>query len=156
MAKRKNTVQVVRELIEPIVKELGLALWDVQYEKEGSDWQLRIIIDKEGSVAITDCEKLSRIIDPLLDEADPTTNPYLLVVSSPGIGRVLKTDEHLLAYLNNTIRVRLIRPDENNNRDYVGTLTAFDSTTITIDNEKIIIRKETASIKAADEDWEEI
>jgi len=156
MAKRKNTALLVRELVEPIAIDLGLSLWDVQFEKEGSDWQLRIIIDKEGAVSINDCEKLSRTIDPLLDELDPTDHQYYLIVSSPGIGRVLKTDAHLKAYIGQDIRIRLIRPDEDNNRDYVGVLTAYDSTTVTLDDTKIIVRKETASIKAADEDWEEI
>jgi len=152
MAKKKNTSLLVRELVEPIAVDFGLTLWDVQFEKEGSDWQLRIIIDKEGSVSINDCEKLSRTIDPLLDELDPTDHPYYLVVSSPGIGRILKTDVHLEAFLGKSVRIRLIRPDEDNKRDYVGILTAYDSTTITIEHTKNIVRKETASIKAADED----
>ena len=155
MAKRKNTSLLVRELVEPIAEELGLSLWDVRFEKEGSDWHLSIIIDKDGSVSMDDCEKLSRIIDPLLDEMDPTDHPYYLIVSSPGIGRLLKTDAHLNAYIEQDVRVRLIRPDENKERDFVGVLTAFDADTITLDDNKTIIRKETASIKAADEYWEE-
>ena len=156
MAKRKNTAQMVRELAEPIAAELGLSLWDVQFEKEGPDWQLRIIIDKGGSVSIDDCEKLSRTIDPLLDDLDPTDHPYYLIVSSPGIGRLLKTDSHLTAYIGKDISVKLIRPDENNIREFHGVLTSFDSENITIDNNKIIPRKDTASVKAADEDWEEL
>ncbi|MCL1829859.1 MAG: ribosome maturation factor RimP [Oscillospiraceae bacterium] len=156
MAKRKNTAQVVRELVEPIATELGLLLWDVRYEKEGSDWYLHIIIDKEGSVSIDDCEQLSRTIDPLLDQLDPTENPYYLSVSSPGLGRTIKTDFQLEVYIGRPVKVRLIRPDTENNRDYTGNLTSFDTTTFTLDNTKIITRKDTAYIKAADEDWEEI
>ena len=156
MAKRKNTAQIVRELVEPIATDLGLLLWDVQFEKEGSDWQLRVIIDKEDYVSINDCEKLSRTIDPLLDELDPTDHPYYLIVSSPGIGRSLKTDAHFDAYLGKDICIKLIRPDEQNNRNYVGKLTSYDSDSITLDNITIITRKDTASVKAADEDWEEI
>ena len=156
MAKRKNTSLLVRELVEPIALDMGLMLWDVQFEKEGSDWQLRIIIDKNGAVSIDDCEKLSRTIDPLLDELDPTDHPYYLIVSSPGIGRLLKTDMHLEAYLGKEISIKLIRPDEDNKREYSGLLTSYDSNTVTLDNIKTIVRKDTAVIKAADEDWEEI
>lgn len=156
MAKRKNTALLVKELVEPIAIEQGLTLWDVQFEKEGPDWQLRVIIDKGGSVSISDCEKLSRTIDPLLDELDPTDHPYYLIVSSPGIGRTLKTDAHLEAYLGEEIRVRLIRPDEDNKRDFIGRLTAYDTDTVTLDGIKSFVKKETASLKAADEDWEEI
>ena len=156
MAKRKNTALLVRELVEPIAEELGLTLWDVQFEKEGSDWQLRVVIDKNGSVSINDCETLSRTIDPLLDELDPTDHPYYLIVTSPGIGRTLKTDAHLEVYIGKKIRIRLIRPDADKKRDYTGTLTAYDAETVTIDDTKNIARKDAASIKAADEDWEEI
>ncbi|MEG1568989.1 MAG: ribosome maturation factor RimP, partial [Oscillospiraceae bacterium] len=47
MAKNKggNTVNVITALVEPILAELNLRLWDVRYEKEGPDWFLRIYID---------------------------------------------------------------------------------------------------------------
>ncbi len=155
MAQKKNTATLVKELALPLAENLGLALWDVEFEKEGPDWQLRIIIDKEGGVGLDDCEAMSRAIDPMLDELDPTDHQYYLIVSSPGIGRALKTEEHLRQYLEKKIAVRLIRPDESKERNYSGILTAFDGDTITIDNTKTIHRKDAASIKAADEDWEE-
>ena len=152
MAKRKNTTALVREMVLPVAEKLGLTLWDVQFEKEGPDWQLRVIIEKKGSVSIDDCEKLSRAIDPMLDELDPTDHPYCLIVSSPGLGRVLKTDEHLRIYTGRNVKVRLIRPDDDGNRDHSGILTAYDEDTITVGESTVVMRKDAAFIKAADED----
>ena len=154
---RKNTATAVKELAIPLAESLGLILWDVTFQKEGPDWYLTIFIDSDGGVGIEDCETMSRAIDPLLDELDPTDHPYCLVVSSPGLGRVLKSNEHFERYVGKKIAVRLIRPDESKQRDFFGILTAFDSETITIDGEKTIQRKDAANIKAADdEDLEEL
>lgn len=156
MAQKKNTAALVKEVAIPVAESLGLRVWDVEFQKEGPDWHLRIIIDKDGGVGIEDCEKMSRTIDPMIDELDPTDHQYYLIVSSPGLGRALKSDEHLNRYVGSKIAVRLIRPDENKERNHSGILTAYDAETVTIDGTKTFKRKETASIKAADEDWEEI
>ena len=70
--KKKNTVSVVWDIAEPIAKRLGLILWDVRFLKEGTEWYLRIIIDKEEeAVGIEDCVAMSQALDEPLDEADP-------------------------------------------------------------------------------------
>lgn len=55
---KQNTVQRVEEIITPYAKELGLEIWDVRFAKEGSDWYLRVFIDKDGGVSIDDCVDL--------------------------------------------------------------------------------------------------
>ena len=149
---KKNTAAAVKEIALPVAETLGLRIWDVQFVKEGPDWHLRIIIDKDGGVSIDDCEAMSRAIDPLIDELDPTDHQYYLIVSSPGLGRALKSDEHLQGYIGQKISVRLFRPDEEKQRDYSGILTAYDAESITIDDNKNIERKDAASIKAADDE----
>ena len=49
-----NTVQRVEEIIAPIANDMGFDLWNVQFSKEGTDWYLRIFIDKDGGVDIND------------------------------------------------------------------------------------------------------
>ena len=110
----QGTASAVRELIEPTVTELGYDIWDVEYVKEGADMHLRITIDSEDGIDIDDCEKVHRAIDPLIDEADPIEESYLLEVSSPGIERRLRTPEHFLACIGETVNLKLfddgIRP----------------------------------------------
>lgn len=89
--KTKNTAAAVTELISDTVASLGFELWDVEYVKEGADMYLRITIDAPETIDIDDCENVSRAINPILDDADPIDEPYMLEVSSPGIERQLRT-----------------------------------------------------------------
>ena len=89
-----NTVAAVWEIAAPVAEQLGLSIWDIRFQKEGVSWYLRIYIDKEGGVGITDCENFSRAVDGPLDEADPIEQSYYLEVSSPGVERQLTRDEH--------------------------------------------------------------
>ncbi len=159
MAKSKGgvTVSKVWELCEPIVKDFGLSLWDVRYVKEGADWYLRIFIDKDGGVDITDCENVSRAINTPLDELDPIEGAYCLEVCSPGIERELVRDEHFEQFIGADIMARMRRPIEGIGKDFCGVLTAYDGTNVTItdhsgENEVTVNKKDTAWIKLDDFD----
>lgn len=159
MAKSKGgvTVSKVWELCEPIVKEFGLSLWDVRYVKEGADWYLRIFIDKEGGVDITDCEKVSRAVNTPLDELDPIENAYCLEVCSPGIERELVRDEHFMQFIGADIMVKMRRPIEGIGKDFCGVLKGYDDGMVTIsdhsgENEVTISKKDAAWIKLDDFD----
>ncbi len=131
LAKGKNTVAVVTELVKPVADQMGLTLWDVRFEKEGAGWYLRLFIDKEGGVTIDDCENYSRAVDKLIDDADPIDQSYYLEVCSPGVERELVQDWHFERYLGSLVNVRLIRPVEGQ-RDFTGELTAYADRTATI------------------------
>ena len=159
MAKSKGgvTVSKVWELCEPIVKDFSLSLWDVRYVKEGADWYLRIFIDKEGGVDITDCENVSRAINAPLDELDPIENAYCLEVCSPGIERELVRDEHFEQFIGADIMVRMRRPIEGIGKDFCGVLKGYDDGMVTIsdhggENEVTISKKDAAWIKLDDFD----
>ena len=66
-----KVTEQVAAFAEPIVKEHGCELWDVEYVREGSEYFLRLYIDKDGGVNILDCEAISRALSDILDEADP-------------------------------------------------------------------------------------
>lgn len=110
MAERKkggNVVNTVWELAQPLVEDLGLILWDVKFVKEGVNWYLRIIIDKEGGVGIDDCVAVNDALDAPLDEADPIDQSYNLQVQSPGIERELVRDFHFAAFMNEKVILKL-------------------------------------------------
>lgn len=108
--KKPRTVDIARDLVLPLLEGTELELWDVRFEKEGSEWYLRYLIDKPGGVTITDLEELNRALGKLLDEADPIDHSYILEVSSPGLERELITDAHFARYTGHRVDVRLIRP----------------------------------------------
>ena len=102
--------EAVWQHIEPKVNELGYEIYDVEYVKEGTGWYLRIYIDKENGISIEDCETVSRAVDGLIDELNPIKTPYSLEISSPGIERTLRRDEHFNKYINTEIEVSLFKP----------------------------------------------
>ena len=155
MAKGGNTVAVVRELAKPIAEELGLEIWDVRFLKEGSQWYLRIFIDKEGGVSIDDCVDFTHAVNKPLDEADPIEQAYCLEVSSPGIERELVRDEHFQKSIGKKIMLKTIRPVDGE-REFKGILEAFDGAAVTVkvndESGKVFTVKETAWIKLDDFD----
>ena len=131
MAKGGNTVKIVWDIVEPLAAELGLSIWDVRFLKEGSQWYLRVFIDKDGGVGIDDCVNLSHAIDGPLDEANPIEQAYILEVSSPGVERDLVRDEHFTAFIGEKIKVKMIRPIEGK-REFSGILESYEDGNITI------------------------
>ena len=152
-SKGGNVVKAVWEIAQPIADELGLSLWDIRFVKEGADHYLRIYIDKDGGISIDDCVNMSHAIDKPLDDADPIDCSYCLEVSSPGAERTLLRDEHFLAYINEKIKVKLIRPVDNC-REFSGVLKEYDSGTITMvshDGKTLVFNKKEASYVKADD-----
>jgi len=155
--KKKGTASAVWDLVKPIVEGFSLTLWDVRYVKEGSQWFLRVFIDKEGGVDINDCENVSRAIDKPLDELDPITDNYILEVSSPGIERELLLDAHFEQFIGADIMVKMIRPIEGIGKEFKGILKSYDGGEVTItdhskENEITINKKDAAYIKLDDFD----
>ena len=156
-SKGKNTVRIAEELAAPIADSLGLRIWDVRYLKEGSQWYLRVFIDKDGGVDINDCENMSRALDEPLDKADPIDGEYILEVSSPGIERDLIRPEHFDRFIGADIMVKMIRPVEGIGKEFKGVLTAYDDGMVTItdhsgENTVTINKKDAAYIKLDDFD----
>lgn len=107
---KKSIKETVREAIEPTVTELGYTIWDIVYSKIGADYHLEITIDSENGIDIQDCERVHRAIDPILDECDPIEGFYYLDVSSPGLERELRTEEHILACVGERVEAKLFAP----------------------------------------------
>lgn len=121
----------VRQFAEPIVNENGCSLWDVEYVREGSEWYLRLYIDKEGGVDIEDCERISRAVDPVLDEKDPIPDSYRFEVCSAGLERTLKRPSDFDRFLGAPVLVRLFQP-KNGAKEYPGILRAYDNGAVTV------------------------
>ena len=129
MAKQSggNTAQRVEALVRPTVEGMGLRLWDVVFEKEGPDWYLRVLIDKDGTMDTDTCADVSHALDPILDEADPIDQSYYLEVGSPGLGRRLTRPEHYEQLKGQKCAAHLIRPDEQGRRDVEGILEGLSA-----------------------------
>ncbi len=151
----KSTVEIVSELAKPIADELGLTLWDIRFVKEGAQWKLKVIIDKEGGVCIDDCVNMSHALDQPLDDGDFITQSYSLQVSSPGLERELTREAHFTACIGKPVILKLIRPC-NGVREFKGILSDYRDGKVTLllpdDIEMTAQIKETAFIKLDDFD----
>lgn len=132
----------VQALVLPIVEANGCSLWDVEYVREGDQRFLRLYIDKEGGVDITDCEAISRACDPVLDEADPIPDSYTFEVCSAGIERALKRPSDFEKFMGCAILVKLYRP-RNGVKEIPGVLRGYEDGRVIVEagNEIIELQK---------------
>ena len=132
---QKEAVRWVTQLVLPLCGEAGVSLWDVTFEKEGRQHVLTVYIDKEPAVDISDCERVSRALDPLLDAPEfDSLPPYMLTVSSAGLERPLNREEHLRWALGKEITLRFYRP-LNGARELTGTLRSFSEQELLLQTE---------------------
>lgn len=120
--------ETVRELLEPVAEANGYRLWNVAYVREGADYILRLTIDKpdiSGQISVDDCEAMSHAADPVLDEADPIAQAYLLEVESPGLERELCREEHFVLCAGEKAEIRLFAPIDGQ-KVFVGILRGLD------------------------------
>lgn len=149
MGKHENYEIMTRDLILPILEENNVELYDIDFEKEGSDWYLRVYIDKEGGVNINDCENVSRAFNKILDEKDYIDEVYIFEVSSPGLGRQLKKDIHFEKSIGESVDLKTYKPIDKC-KEFTGILKAFDLNTITLEineEDKVFTRKDVANVR---------
>lgn len=152
MAKRKDIESTVEELLQPIL-DTKYECIDVEYVKEGSHWYLKIYIDKEGGIAIEDCEYVSRAIEAKLDEKDPIEGAYILEVSSPGLDRPLKKEKDFNRSIGKLVEVKLYKP-LNGEKEFTAKLVDYkgdDQIILELENNEQITltKKEMALIRLA-------
>ena len=149
LTKRKDGFMKVTEQVaafaEPVVQEHGCELWDVEYVREGSEYFLRLYIDKEGGVDIDDCEAISRAMDPILDEKDPVPGSYHFEVCSAGLERALKRPGDFERFMGSPITVKLYRP-YNGLKELPCVLRGYDSGKLTVESGKETITFEKSQV----------
>ncbi len=140
-----KVTQIVQELAKPVVEAQGCSLWDVEYVREGSDYILRVIIDKEGGVDISDCEAVSRALDPILDEKDPIPDRYQFEVSSAGLERALKRPEDFARFMGSPVTVKLYRP-VNGMKEIPAVLRGYEDGRVTVETGKETVTFEKSQV----------
>ena len=154
-ANRKIIEQTVKNLSEQIIKDFGLELWNVEFYSDAGEYILEITIDKPGGlISLDDCEKVTRALNPLLDEADPIEQSHSLVVSSPGIDRELKTDGHIGKYIGKPVTVGIFAKRQDLDRSFPAVLKSHENGSFTFDTGQNIIvltKKEISKLCARDE-----
>lgn len=139
-----SVIEKTKELLVPILEEKNLELVDVEYVKEGSNWFLRVYVDKDGGIEIDECGYVSEQLSEKLDKIDPIKEPYFLEVSSPGVERPLKTKTDIEKHIGYYVNIRLYEKIENE-KEYEGTIISFNEDVLTLEV-KIKTRKKEIQI----------
>ena len=132
----------VTELAKPVVEEEGCSLWDVEYVREAGSWFLRIFIDKDGGVGIDDCERISRRLDPILDEADPIPDSYVFEVGSAGAERELKRPGDFEQFMGADVLLKTYKLRDGR-KEFSGVLAGYDdgAVSLTVGSETLRFEK---------------
>ncbi len=121
----------IAAIVEPVANGLGYSLVRIKLTQENGCTLQIMAEDENGHFAISDCERLSKDVSPVLDVEDPIEREYHLEVSSPGIDRPLVRARDFAAYVGHEAKVELSEPVEGRKR-FRGLIAAADEDTFTI------------------------
>lgn len=126
-----SSLDRIRTLVLPIVNDLKLDLYDLEF-RGGT---LRVTIDtppgSEGGVTLEQISLATRLIGRDFDHHDPIAGHYTLEVTSPGLERSLRTAAHFQREVGKTINVRL-RDTASAERRFQGELISADERSFTV------------------------
>lgn len=152
MGRSESYEAKTEQLIQPLIDANNFELVDVEFVKEGSDWYLRVYIDKDGGITVDDCELISRAFNEILDREDYISEQYIFEVSSPGLMRPLKKEKDYKRSVGKLIDIKLYKPVDKCKK-FTGVLDSYDKDTVTIkmddDTQKTFDRSNLAMIRLA-------
>ena len=122
------------ELLAPVVAGLGYELWELEFAPRAGGGVLRLYIDSDVGISLEDCERVSRAVSETLDAADPIPGHYTLEVSSPGLDRVLRTQDHFARFAGERVKLEMMQPVEGRKR-FAGRLARVGRGEITLEFE---------------------
>ena len=140
--------KTVWDLAKPVVEQVGLELWDVEYVTEAGQRVLRVYLDGPDGVDLDACEAVSRALDPILDEADPIPDSYTFEVSSAGCERQLKRPGDFERFMGALVEVKLYSAVDGA-KQWIGKLLAYEDGAIVIDagGERRFTKNQIASVR---------
>ncbi|PZD93714.1 ribosome maturation factor RimP [Paenibacillus sambharensis] len=128
---KANIKSTVDEMVRPYIEDNGFELVDIEYVKEGSNFFLRIFVDKEGGIDIDECGRISEYVSERLDQEDPISDAYFLEVSSPGAERPLKKPEDMAKAVGKHVFITTYEP--------IGGLKEFEGKLLSFDGDEAVV-----------------
>jgi len=119
----------IKDVASPILRALGLELFDVQFSGPMRGGRLRIFIDKEEGVTLDDCGKVSRYLSPALDIEDDMPSDYTLEVSSPGLNRPLRNENDFYRFVGKKVKIETASKLDHQ-KIFIGQLLDFNGLTL--------------------------
>ncbi|MCD6237985.1 MAG: ribosome maturation factor RimP [Thermotogae bacterium] len=107
--KDSGVVGKIKDLIEPILEDMGFSIFEITFRGERTGRVLRVVIDREDrDISVKDCEMVSTAIDPVIDPVmQMIDGKYYFEVSSPGINRSLRNFQDFIRFSGRFTRIKL-------------------------------------------------
>ncbi len=142
---QESVADRARQLLEPVLARDGFDLVEVEWQREGGGWVLRLYVDKAGGVGIDDCQAASRLVETMLDVEDFIEPAYSLEVSSPGVERPIRKSQDFQRFAGQRAKVRAYGPIESAaglspRKQWTGVLRGFADGAVEIDVDGVVHR----------------
>jgi ribosome maturation factor RimP len=134
----RKDVEELWTLADPVVRDAGLELVELEWNREAEGWVLRVYVDVPagaaggGAGSFNECERVSRDLSAALDVADVIAHTYRLEVSSPGIDRPLRRLVDFQRFAGQKIKVRTTEAVEGR-RNFSGTIHGAGNGVVEVD-----------------------
>jgi ribosome maturation factor RimP len=134
---QSEVARVVRAVAQRVTADRGYELVDVEIKSGKGGRLVRLFVDKEGGIGLSELETVSHEVSAILDAEDPIEGHYTLEVSSPGLDRPLKDEKDFRRFLGKLVRISSYELVEGR-RHWTGRLTAVEdgSVTVRLESEK--------------------
>lgn len=129
-------VDRVRDLVTPLASAVSLDLYDVEH----NGGVLRVLVDADGGVDLDRIARLSRSVSRTLDEHDLVPGRYTLEVSSPGLERPLRTEDHFRRAVGSKVKVKTF-PGYEGPRHLRGVIDTVDSHSIKVRDDSGVVHQ---------------
>ena len=129
--KREQIIRLVWQLVEPITEAESIELIEVEFQREARGWILRLYLDHENGISISDCTNISRQVSDLLDVEDIIPGAYTLEVTSPGFNRPIRRPKDFKKFVGHEVHIKTKEP-YGDRRNFRGCLLEFLEDKITI------------------------
>jgi ribosome maturation factor RimP len=133
----------VASIAEPVIEQLGYRLVRVKVSS-ADGCTVQIMAERpDGTMAVEDCETVSRALSPVFDVNDPINKAYRLEISSPGIDRPLVRKSDFDRYAGHMVKIETEIPIDGRKR-FRGLLIATegDVARIRLDHKAVTKKKD--------------
>ncbi len=129
-----NQIEEITKLIQPVLMESKVELYECGWHKSGKSKILQIaIMHEDGEMDIDTCQEVSEKISLLLDEhEDMIPFEYFLEVCSPGAERRLRNHEEITHALGKHVYMKLKHPLKNR-MEFTGDLLECNEIGLTVE-----------------------
>lgn len=133
--RNEATIQRAWRELEPVLAANGYDLVEVELAQQGGLRILRVYIDRSGGgITLGDCQSVTHLLNPVLDETNLVEGSYCLEVSSPGIDRPVRKPRDFERFVGEPIRARTHAPVEGR-KQFRGVLRGYSDGTVAIECE---------------------